>query len=181
MVGVMAEQPVASRQAVRARRHLYLAATVGVLILVAVVISTLGDAQWQDSTYLCAFDLCGGAFHVLFRWRALGPGDSSYGTGSGFVWSRFNAATSIAMWKGYGVRPRGFIQPPWVNFTIPLWIPLVVSVMGAVWAYRHWKRMSRVGYCAACGYNLTGNVSGRCPECGRPISRGVRPVPADEQ
>jgi hypothetical protein len=25
------------------------------------------------------------------------------------------------------------------------------------------------GFCAACGYNLTGNVSGRCPECGRSV------------
>ena len=26
------------------------------------------------------------------------------------------------------------------------------------------------GCCLACGYNLTGNVSGRCPECGKPTS-----------
>ncbi|HOB73487.1 MAG TPA: SdpI family protein [Phycisphaerae bacterium] len=25
--------------------------------------------------------------------------------------------------------------------------------------------------CETCGYNLTGNVSGTCPECGSPISR----------
>jgi hypothetical protein len=25
------------------------------------------------------------------------------------------------------------------------------------------------GYCRACGYNLTGNVSGVCPECGTKI------------
>ncbi len=25
------------------------------------------------------------------------------------------------------------------------------------------------GHCAGCGYNLTGNVSGICPECGTPI------------
>lgn len=24
----------------------------------------------------------------------------------------------------------------------------------------------RLGQCLACGYDLTGNVSGRCPECG---------------
>ena len=25
------------------------------------------------------------------------------------------------------------------------------------------------GHCLTCGYNLTGNVSGRCPECGEPV------------
>jgi hypothetical protein len=30
------------------------------------------------------------------------------------------------------------------------------------------RRMSR-GLCAACGYPLTGNVSGVCPECGTPV------------
>ncbi len=29
-------------------------------------------------------------------------------------------------------------------------------------------------FCVKCGYDLTGNVSGRCPECGRPISLRVR-------
>ncbi len=26
------------------------------------------------------------------------------------------------------------------------------------------------GHCQTCGYNLTGNVSGVCPECGTPVS-----------
>lgn len=29
------------------------------------------------------------------------------------------------------------------------------------------------GHCTTCGYNLTGNESGRCPECGDPIETGV--------
>jgi hypothetical protein len=32
---------------------------------------------------------------------------------------------------------------------------------------RRWKRR-RNGLCINCGYNLTGNVSGVCPECGTP-------------
>lgn len=36
-------------------------------------------------------------------------------------------------------------------------------------------RESRVEYdgehCLSCGYNLTGNVSGVCPECGEPLPR----------
>lgn len=40
---------------------------------------------------------------------------------------------------------------------------------------RHWIRRIRkrglAGRCVTCGYNLTGNVSGVCPECGSPIPR----------
>ena len=31
------------------------------------------------------------------------------------------------------------------------------------------RRRRRHGLCTNCGYNLTGNVSGVCPECGAPI------------
>jgi hypothetical protein len=27
------------------------------------------------------------------------------------------------------------------------------------------------GFCQKCGYNLTGNVSGQCPECGTAIGK----------
>ena len=44
-----------------------------------------------------------------------------------------------------------------------------------VWALRTETRAlvhrdrDRLGLCRACGYNLTGNTSGVCPECGTPI------------
>ncbi len=40
--------------------------------------------------------------------------------------------------------------------------PLVVFCRGPM---RRWHRR-RKGLCIKCGYNLTGNVSGVCPECG---------------
>lgn len=52
---------------------------------------------------------------------------------------------------------------------------LMAAVFGAYfvsrWLYLRvrWQQVSYDGsWCLSCGYNLTGNVSGRCPECGTP-------------
>jgi predicted Zn-ribbon and HTH transcriptional regulator len=37
--------------------------------------------------------------------------------------------------------------------------------------YHGWRLAGTEGMCAECGYNLTGNVSGRCPECGEAAPR----------
>jgi hypothetical protein len=53
---------------------------------------------------------------------------------------------------------------------VPLWGPLLASsVRPALWLRRR-LRTRRPGTCLACGYDLTGNVSGVCPECGRALS-----------
>jgi hypothetical protein len=41
------------------------------------------------------------------------------------------------------------------------------------------RRRRRTGRCPACGYDLTANTSGTCPECGcpRPAPNGHRPLP----
>lgn len=51
---------------------------------------------------------------------------------------------------------------------IPLWLPLVIVATPT--ATLLWRDRRRIlpGYCKQCGYNLTGNVSGVCPECGEP-------------
>ena len=56
---------------------------------------------------------------------------------------------------------------------IPLWGPLVLLLAWPTVAFlrgplRRWRRR-RKGLCLACGYDLTGNVSGVCPECGEAI------------
>lgn len=49
--------------------------------------------------------------------------------------------------------------------------PLVTSTLLPTLVLRRLRR-ERVppGTCPSCGYNLTGNVSGRCPECARPLT-----------
>ena len=47
---------------------------------------------------------------------------------------------------------------------------IVTLAPAAVLLWRHRPRRPP-GHCGQCGYDLTGNVSGRCPECGSPIQR----------
>ncbi|GMU24130.1 MAG: hypothetical protein AMXMBFR13_42070 [Phycisphaerae bacterium] len=56
---------------------------------------------------------------------------------------------------------------------VPLWIPMLVSGLAVAFCAGRALRRPRGGCCPACGYNLTGNVSGVCPECGSPVPRGV--------
>ena len=49
---------------------------------------------------------------------------------------------------------------------VPLWIPLVaIGIPTRVMFFLDRRRIPP-NHCHKCGYNLTGNVSGVCPECG---------------
>lgn len=54
--------------------------------------------------------------------------------------------------------------PLWIAFVSLAIYPGIVFVRGPV----RRRRRRAGGRCVACGYNLTGNVSGICPECGTP-------------
>lgn len=45
-----------------------------------------------------------------------------------------------------------------------------VGVLQWLPGHERWAR-ARKGLCANCGYDLTANVSGRCPECGAIVDR----------
>ena len=55
------------------------------------------------------------------------------------------------------------------QFTIPVW--LLVVATGFPTAILWWRdRRPKAGFCKVCKYDLTGNVSGICPECGTAVS-----------
>ncbi|MCB9850952.1 MAG: hypothetical protein H6817_09650 [Phycisphaerales bacterium] len=44
------------------------------------------------------------------------------------------------------------------------------AVLVGVIAHLVWRKRRISGRCTQCGYDLTGNTSGVCPECGQPAS-----------
>lgn len=66
--------------------------------------------------------------------------------------------------------PGAYSNPRESFFWLPFWIPL--SLLTPATTVLFWKsRKCRPGECSACGYNLSGNISGRCPECGAQADR----------
>jgi hypothetical protein len=52
---------------------------------------------------------------------------------------------------------------------IALWPAVLLSFSFGAWLVRRqrrWRRDAELGLCLKCRYDLRGNVSGRCPECG---------------
>jgi hypothetical protein len=72
----------------------------------------------------------------------------------------------------WSIETRTLTQPtgPVSVLTIPLWMPFMAIAALTLCFWRLDRRRIPAGHCKKCGYNLTGNVSGRCPECGEPTA-----------
>jgi hypothetical protein len=72
-----------------------------------------------------------------------------------------SAGPSIGL-PGVG-RPGALYWRGW----LPLWLPLVLVALPTLVLWWLERRPYPAGRCQQCGYDLTVNESGRCPECGR--------------
>ena len=69
------------------------------------------------------------------------------------------------------------------EFSLPLWLPFLALLIPTLLLWRR-ERKPRRGHCRRCDYDLTGNVSGVCPECGTAITgeqRAISSQPAEFQ
>jgi hypothetical protein len=94
-----------------------------------------------------------------YGWKVSpGPKTNSNSYSPAAPWYRYyGLGLPWYLWKSYPGSHR-------FQCIVPLWILLLISTVftGILWRIdRHPK-----GFCSRCGYNLTGNTSGICPECG---------------
>jgi hypothetical protein len=88
-----------------------------------------------------------------------GVGNGCIGISLGLAWTASTPPQQV---------PAALVIPlSWVVFALSLSTFLLMIPF-------RFRGITPRGYCQHCGYNLTGNVTGRCPECGAPF-------PHDEQ
>ena len=81
-----------------------------------------------------------------------------------------NPAGGVAGFEWIGIGKSDYL----CVLLIPFWAVALTALAASVWAglaYRRQRDRARPGHCKACGYDLKGNVSGVCPECGTTIPR----------
>lgn len=103
--------------------------------------------------------------------------------------------SSIFLHRGWHTPGSGFReQAPDLAHPV-IWIPLFLTdnalrgeifiTMGALLLWRKWTsllvriRRKRPSSLCTCGYDLTGNVSGICPECGSPVRSSGQAEPTN--
>lgn len=90
-----------------------------------------------------------------------------------FQWSWIPSFHSGEYWANTNRSRFGGLVFPAYQIHLPLYSPILIGLLiSGLLGVRTWRRrgdQGRTGMCRSCGYNLTGNTSGRCPECGAEI------------
>ena len=90
----------------------------------------------------------------------------------GLAWSDIEGVLPSFAFRYYSYGP-GVRISYMIYLSCPVWaIAVTVGTYPAILIGRKVLRRNackRRGRCLKCGYRLTGNVSGRCPECGEPV------------
>lgn len=114
-------------------------------------------------------------WHFDYPWASIARLPSpTLRNGFGFCFEHEHTENRLTMAEDRGNPPR---KPgmDWVTLdtrwaSVPYWvIALLTGIMPAKWLFVSIRGRKLPGHCGRCGYNLTGNISGVCPECGKVI------------
>ncbi len=151
----------------------WVGACLSVLILVAALISLRYTVScWSRSGDSVGW-LATGGMHLVLTSRT-GPKLDAAEARPDASWGIHITRNTGRLLPGWGWRPHAWYDSLAGGGTeffiwIPLWLPFVICALPSCLLWWLDRRRTRAGFCVECGYDLTGNVSGRCPECGTPI------------
>ena len=126
------------------------------------------------------------AVAILVCYRRLMTASSAmmYSLGFGIGWyATFSLAQFVlfGVWKGFSPQQRTLANLIWRHsrsFIVIVAITMAANM--AIWGIRRLVSgkvtLWREDLCSACGYDLTGNLSGKCPECGTQTGKGPTAV-----
>jgi hypothetical protein len=165
----------------------WVGASACVLLLLLWAVSLVGNTDYKTPSWSCHSGQ--GAFTVVHRtWSgepwSVAQWEQEQADGSGPHWDR-NMAVVASPWRRLGFflprfggipvyeqrippGPDGvlYLQVRTLVIVLPCWLLLLpIALLTAVLWWRDRRRFP-AGHCTRCGYNLTGNVPGRCLECG---------------
>lgn len=81
-------------------------------------------------------------------------------------------------WTAWGQTPWLYSIQPLTQLVLGLGLFLGSHGLARCWAtLRTGALREKLGLCRRCGYDLTGNVSGVCPECGADVRAQLPPAP----
>ena len=118
---------------------------------------------WMDQTGCHFISLQSG----LLRFSWADPSDATWGGPRGWF---------VQEWLTLWGRPRDWWPPVLYSGVNPkcvyvrLWFLFAMLAIPTCWLWRTDRRRPLRGHCK-CGYDLTGNRSGVCPECGELVCR----------
>jgi len=85
-----------------------------------------------------------------------------------YVNIRYNYSFFCRLWKRLWFEPGAWASKA-IYLTVLVWFTPIIFVGLPFVIYAKLKRQYSYPRCQNCYYNLTGNISGVCPECGEPI------------